>query len=210
MVHAISADKINHIQRLRRKGYSLPEIQKEVHVGYGTVYRYIQGVKISLLYKKTWFGKRGGSIKRKKLAEIYAQTRAEKLIPSMTKNEILMFFSALYWSEGSKADFNVINSDPILIAVIVKTLLKILEIDRSRIRLSIRIHEDVNESDALSYWSKLTEIPIENFSATEVLKGKKRGKLLHGMCRVRVRKGADLLKYMKAVYKRVAENILSP
>lgn len=51
MPKLISQEKIKRIRLLRQKGYSLPEIKKEVRVGYGSVFRYIQGVEILPEYR---------------------------------------------------------------------------------------------------------------------------------------------------------------
>lgn len=195
---------IQRIIQLREKGYSLPEIKNEVHVGYGTVYRYIQGVDILPKYRKTWFGKRGGSTKRMKMNELLAKEKAMKTVVSLSKKEKMIFLSALYWGEGSKSDFNLMNSDPQLIKVFILGLQEVFEIDKSRIRVSIRIYEDLNRKKALEFWSQVTGIPIDKFVNVDVIKGKKKGKLPFGMCRVRILKGADMLKYMSALKNQIS------
>jgi len=44
---------------------------------------------------------------------------------------------------------------------------------------------------------------VEKFVSVNVLDGKKNGKLIYGMCRIRITKGADVLKYIKALKNRV-------
>jgi hypothetical protein len=53
----------------------------------------------------------------------------------------------------------------------------------------------------LNFWSKVVNLPKEQFQHVSVLAGKKKGKLEFGMCRVRVSKGGDLLKKIQAVNK---------
>jgi restriction system protein len=43
----------------------------------------------------------------------------------------------------------------------------------------------------------------EKFVNVNVLRGKKKGKLKYGMCRVRILKGGDMLKYMRALNNRI-------
>ncbi len=203
MPKLISKETIKRIKLLRQRGYSLPEIHKEVKVGYGSVFRYIQGVKILPEYKKVWFGKRGGSFKRMKLAENKAKDKADNTINSLSDKEKMIFLTALYWGEGSKGDFGLSNSDPDLIKVFVKGLKEVFNINSDRLRISIRIYKDLDKKKCLEFWSKITGVPVEKFVNVNILDGKKQGKLLYGMCRVRITKGADMLKYVKALKNRV-------
>ncbi|MBU6431339.1 hypothetical protein KGQ29_03120 [Patescibacteria group bacterium] len=114
--------------------------------------------------------------------------------------------SALYWSEGNKKDFNLINSDPDLIKVFVKGLRGLFGVSPDRFRISIRIYEDLDKVKCLNFWSRITKVPVQKFVSVNVLKGKKKGKLDNGMCRVRVEKAGSLLKYMLAIRDEVIRN----
>ena len=153
---------------------------------------------------KEWHDKQGGSVNRMKIKQKKAEERAKKTIIALTNNEKMLFLSALYWGEGGKTDFNFINTDPELIKVFIYGLQKIFGISKDRFRISIRIYEDLDKNKCLKYWSKITGIPIRKFVNVNILKGKKAGKLSYGMCRVRITKGGDMLKYIKALYRRVA------
>jgi len=209
MPKRISVQAIRKIQELRQKGYSLPEIVKNIQLGYGTIYRYIKDVKILPEYRERWFGKRGGSRKRKKMAEDKAYREAHDVIASISDKEFIILLSALYWGEGSKADFGITNSDPDLIRLFVTGLIKVLHVSPDRIRVSIRLYEDLDRDICLTFWSSITGVPKEKFLRIDVLKGKKSGKLKHGLCRVRVLKGGDLLKYLNAVKSVVVEKTMS-
>lgn len=198
------------IRELRKQGLSLPEIQKQVGIGYGTVYRYIQGVQIDEKYRQVWLGKRGGSIKRKKIAEQNALGMARNIVGIATDKEQIIFLSALYWGEGNKTDFSIINSDPNLIKIVVSGLQRVFDMPISRIRPSVRIYQGIDQEQAVRFWSKSLGIPRENFGQSEIIQGAKIGKLPYGMCRVRVLRGGDLLKYVKAIYMTMAESLLSP
>jgi len=204
MAKLIPLDKRAKIIEMRQKGYSLPEIADELKIGKSSVFRHIQGIAILPKYLKEWRGKQGGSIKRMKLKENKAREQAQKTIISLTKSEKMIFLSALYWGEGGKADFNFINSDPELIKVFINGLQSVFGISKDRLKVSIRIYEDLDRSSCLKFWSLITGIPIYKFVNVNILKGKKIGKLSHGMCRIRITKGGDMLKYIKAIYRRVA------
>ncbi len=201
----LTENQKEQIKKLRTKGWSLPEIQKDTGVGYGTVYRYIKDVQIDANYFSSWLGKRSGSIKRKIELEQIAKNQAEQVISTLSVKEKMIFLSTLYWGEGSKLDFGLSNTDPELIRVFVKGLQEVFGIQSSRFRISIRIYEDLNKEECLEFWQNITGMPRSNFVSVNILRGKKAGKLKYGMCRVRISKGGDLLKYLKAIQRRVSQ-----
>ena len=204
MSKLIPKETILKIKNLRSKGYSLPEIQREVGVGAGSVFRHIHGVKILPEYVQQWHMKRGGSFKRMKMREKQAVEKANDSIPSVSTKEKLIFLTALYWGEGSKGDLNLMNSDPELVRVFVQGLKEVFQVPGDHLRVSIRIYEDLDRQKCLQYWSNITGIPAEEFVSVDVIEGRKKGKLPYGMCRIRVLKGCDLLKYMKALRVRIS------
>lgn len=201
----ISPEKIILIKNLRSRGWSLPEIHKKTGVSYGSVFRHIQNVQVLPKYKDSWYGKRGGSRKRKQKLEMAAHDRAQDLVSSMSEKEKAIFLAALYWGEGGKTDFNFTNSDPEMVRVFVNGLRDIFGISQDEIRASIRIYEDLDSRTVLNYWSKITGIPVNEFINVDILKGKKLGKLKYGLCRIRIKKGGNMLKYLLAINRRVAE-----
>ncbi len=201
----ISKIKIEKIKTLRAHGWSLPEIHREVEVGYGSVFRYIQGVKILPRYQNIWLNKRNGSRARREKLIKNAHQEAKKRIHSLSKSEKLIFLAALYWGEGGKKDFNFTNSDPEMIRIFISGLREILGIKQTDIRASIRIYADLDRDVCLNHWSKITGIPIDEFVSVDTLNGKKLGKLQYGLCRIRIRKGGNMLKYLQAINNRVTE-----
>lgn len=139
------------------------------------------------------------------LAKIEASKKAKQLISLLSSKEKAVFLSALYWAEGNKRDFGFTNTDPEMIRVFVTGLEEIFQIPRDRLRASIRTYEDLDKEKCLRYWSKVVGIPPEQFVNVNVLKGKKNGKLAYGMCRIRIIKGTDMLKYITAIRNRVAD-----
>lgn len=183
----------------------MPEIYREVKVGYGSVSKYIKGVKILPKYQGIWLSKRNGSKARKERLQENANRKAKEQLTSLNTREKLVFLTALYWGEGGKTDFNFTNSDPEMIKVFVSGLKEILGIEQKDIRASIRIYEDLDKNICLNHWSKITNIPVDEFVNVDVLKGKKTGKLQYGLCRIRIKRGGNVLKYLLALNKRIAE-----
>ena len=210
MANHLSPEKIEKIKFLRSHGNSLSEISHRVGVGQGTAWRYIQGVRILPRFEKEWLDKRNGSVKRKEMAEKLAFSRADLAIKKLSFKEKLLILSSLYWAEGAKVDFNLTNTDPDLVRVFIRCLKDVIGISNDRLRLNIRIYEDMDSESCISFWLNLTGLTRTNLSSVNVLMGKKIGKLKYGMCRVRVTKGGDVLKYLVAVRKRVIKLIESP
>lgn len=205
----LSIQVIQKIKQLRSKGYSLPELSKILGISKTTAFRYIKDVKILPEFRSNWLGKRGGSKKIKLLKEEKAIQEAEKLFDKLSYKEKLLFISALYWAEGSKKDFGLSNTDYRLIKVFVNGLREVFKIDDNRIRVSVRIYEDLDKNKCLNFWSNIVGMPTEKFTSVNILSGKKKGKLEYGMCRVRVSKGGDLLKKINGI-NRVASNAFVP
>ena len=210
MAKRLFPEKIERIKFLRSQGHSLSEISKVLEIGQGTVWRYVKGVVISGKYKKIWLEKRKGSVRRKAQAERKAKIKADKNVKSISTKEKLLILSSLYWAEGAKVDFNLTNTDSDLVRVFIKSLKDVLGISNDRLRLNIRIYEDMDSEACVRFWLNQTKLTRANLSSVNVLTGKKLGKLKYGMCRVRVIKGGDMLKYLVAVRSQIIRLIERP
>jgi hypothetical protein len=206
---ALNDDKLLKIKDLRSSGYSLPEISREVGVPRSTVFRYVKDVEILPEFIELWKRKRSGSRHVRLLKEEKALKEAKELLGELSNKEKILFISALYWGEGSKRDFGLSNTDPKLIKVFIEGLRDVFKIDEDRFRISIRIFEDMDRDKCLDFWSNITGIAKDRFINVDVLKGKKNGKLEFGMCRIRVTKGADLLKQIKGINEALFQAIAS-
>lgn len=204
----LTSSEIQKIKNLRSHGHSLSEISDVLNVPKTTILRYIKGVKILPEFLTEWSIKRGGSRKRKLLKEAKAFEDGKNLVGNLSNKEKLLFLSALYWAEGSKKDFGLSNTDPMLIKIFVAGLREVFGITDDQLRISIRLYEDLDRDKSLSFWSQVVNIPKERFLGVNVLVGKKKGKLEHGMCRVRILKGGDVLKKVNGINKAVIEGFV--
>lgn len=62
----------------------------------------------------------------------------------------------LYWGEGTKANKNSVrlgNSDPELIKTFLEFLMKIYQIDTSRLKFGLQLFSDKDKDEAIEYWS---------------------------------------------------------
>ena len=198
----ITQEEINAIIKLRKTGHSFPEIQNAVKRSNGTVFRYAHKVPVLFRYQSILKAKQGGSKAREIRERKNAEEKADKLIAYINTTEKLLIAACLYWGEGTKKDFSISNTDPDLIRIFVACI-KEMGITKKDLRVTIRIYEDLDKENVISYWAKIIDIPKKRILNVNVLKGKKQGKLEYGMCRIRVTKGAPHLKLLHAIIRMI-------
>src|SRR3989344_759440 len=170
----LSDERHKHLVTLRMSGKSIPEISKETGVAKTTVLRHIKGVQVPHKFQT--------------ILRVNITAETEKLVGSISNRDYLFLLVGLYWGEGTKMDFSVINSDPLLIQTFIHCL-KTLNIANDRLAISLRVHRGISIPEANRFWARTTGLPKQIIERVEIIDGKKKGKLPHGMCRVRVRSG---------------------
>lgn len=205
-----SASTISQIKKLRRQGHSIPEISRLCHISRSTALRYARDIKILPQFKQRWLDRRNAGKILSERDWQHATTKYQKLIHNLSIKEKLLIGAALYWAEGSKKDFNLINSDPTMITTFINILKTAFSVPSEKIKISIRIYEDMDTGTCLYYWSKITRIKLGKETSINILKGRKNGKLQYGMCRVRVARGGLLLKELFSIIKRISSLTSSP
>jgi hypothetical protein len=101
-----------------------------------------------------------------KLAQIEAlRAEADARLKEISDQEFLIAGLALYAAEGAKTDGDVLfaNTDPRMIAFFCAWLRRFFDIDESRLRVRLYLHEGLDIDGANEFWSKLTKIPIASF-----------------------------------------------
>lgn len=207
--------KQKEAKQLRKKGKSYREIAEILKVSKNSVSRWCKEVDLPESAKEILEEKQSASID--KLREYNRQKheeakqehckireRAAEDINSLSKYEILLIGTALYWGEGYKNEstsrsISLANSDPFLIAVYLRFLKEVLEIPESKIRARILIHSNINPSEAVEFWSEVTGFPNERFSIDQQTSRASKGKrpsnrLPHGTLLLRL---CDYEKYYK-------------
>lgn len=198
----VTREDIERIISLRQTGHSLPEIRRIVKRGNSTIFNYIKNVEILPRYQSILKAKQGGSTTRMIRERKNAEEKANTLIPLLGKTEKLLIAACLYWGEGTKKDFNLSNTDPDLIKVFI-TCLEEMGITKKDLRVTVRVYEDLDKKRAISHWAKMVGIAPRQILNVNVLKGKKKGKLKYGMCRLRVTKGAPHLKLIHGIIQTI-------
>lgn len=112
----------------------------------------------------------------------------------------------LWWTEGTKSykdkrwentwsyTVDLTNTNVDIIKLFLEFLRKDIGVDEQRLKLQLQIHEGDNQAKLETYWSRVTQIPLQRFTKTTIRpKGKKVGKSM-GTCKVRY---SDKPTYMK-------------
>lgn len=204
----VTPSDIKRIRTLRQTGHSLPEIRKAVGRGNSTVYEIIKGVVVAEPYASVLRAKQGGSKTRSAHHWNQAVQNAQRAIGKISKRDRMLVLAALYWGEGNKTELNLINSDSDLVRIFVSCLLDI-GVRPADLRVSLRIYEDIPRRKAASFWSNVVSVPLSRFGRIDVLKGKKKGKLEYGMCRIRVQKGGSYFKLIMSMIESIKSEISS-
>ncbi|MFI5260222.1 MAG: hypothetical protein ACHQU0_00260 [Candidatus Paceibacteria bacterium] len=132
------------------------------------------------------------SVRGKKLADAYETAREE----ARNEFELLkydpVFISGimLYWGEGSKSERQGVkfaSSDPKKIRLYVSFLRNACLIPIENIKAYVLIYPQIEEKTCRAYWSKMVNVPWENFTPSVVLTGREASKRLGwGVCTITV------------------------
>ena len=162
---------------LRKRGYSIKEISQTLKVAKSTSSTWVRhlnlndGAKLRLQKRKIlgqYKAMKTRKIKREKIKEEFYKKTVKSLKKiNMTKELYKLLCSFLFWTEGGKSTDSYvyfINSDPNMVITFLKLLRESFDIDESKLRAMVHIHEYHNEKHILNYWSHLTKIPLTKFS----------------------------------------------
>ncbi|MFH1583047.1 MAG: hypothetical protein ABIB72_01870 [Candidatus Falkowbacteria bacterium] len=80
----------------------------------------------------------------------------------------------LYWGEGTKLGncVTLSNSNPDMVVLYLKFLRNICGVSENRLRILLHIYPEHDEEEIKNFWSRITQIPVSQFSKTFVHKKK--------------------------------------
>lgn len=161
---------------LRKQGYSIKEIAKKLNIALSTSSLWLENVKLTpetkqILIHKKILGQykssvviRQKTLQRKLNFDLQARLLVKKIKSSREMDALLC--SILYWAEGSKVGSLVCftNSDPEMISVFLRLFRSSFDLDESKFRCLVHIHEYHDDIEEKQYWSKITSIPLIQFN----------------------------------------------
>lgn len=155
---------------LRAEGWTMPEIAAELGVSRSSVSLWVRDVP----YVPRRPPRRGfdattrapNALQRRKQEEIdrlLADGREQ--IGALSERDLLIAGAALYAGEGSKTpgETRFANSDPRMIHLFLVWFRHFFEIDETRLRLRLYLHDGLDLDAANTFWSELTGIPTSQF-----------------------------------------------
>ncbi len=204
----------NKAIQLRQCGESIGEIAKKINVSKSIVSLWCRDIKltkkqIDILHNKMMVGSYRGRMiylekirKKRKEETIKLRKKGIEEIGKISKRDIFIAGVAMYWAEGTKSpnaeETSFSNSSPEMILCILKWFKEICGITKDRFTIQIRINQIHKNriKEVENYWSKLTNIPLNQFTKTVLIKVNSKKVYSnddhYGTVRVRVRKGTQL------------------
>lgn len=164
---------------LRKKGYSIKEIASTFNIAKSTSSLWCSTIMLNSkaqqrLQKRQILGqyKAMQTVLKKRRSKDQERLKLTKDLLSnieLTKEHLKLLCSLIYWCEGYKKDdtyIRFINSDPSLIKVFLHLLRNSFEVDESKFRIGMHLHEYHNEKRQKEFWSEITNIPTTQFNKT--------------------------------------------
>jgi transcriptional regulator with XRE-family HTH domain len=155
-------------RELRAEAWTLQDIATELGVAKASVSLWVRDVEFVPNPRRRTRPPRPTSLHLRKLAEI-ERCNAEGIarIGLLSDREFLVLGLALYAGEGAKRDGKVsfANTDPRMLFVFVTWLRRYFDVDESRLRVRLYLHENLDLEVANEFWSQLLAIPMTQFGA---------------------------------------------
>lgn len=170
--------KRQNARKLRSEGYSLKEIAEKLKLSKGSVSVWVRDIELSLQQRQRLTSKnqsleiverrRATRLKNELTKREVIIKSAEKQVPKLSKKELWLIGTMLYWAEGGKTKGIVrfSNSDPNMITTMMVFFRSICNVSENNFRGYIHIHPHLDHLAAEDYWSKISGIRKEHFYKT--------------------------------------------
>lgn len=152
-------------RELRAQGMSLLAIAEELGVSKSSVSLWVRDMDVEVRRREV-VARRPNRLHARRLAEIEAMNaEGARRLGVLSETAFLAAGAALYAGEGSKTDGQVLfaNTNPDLVVFFLRWFRRFFEVDESRLRVRLYLHEGLDLDAAIGYWSLLTGIPPSQF-----------------------------------------------
>lgn len=166
------------VRKLRKNGRTFSEILVEFpFLSKSTISEWVSGIELKPEQEKRIIQKQLKGrwllmhINRKRHKDAIKNAerimlKAKNEIGKITKRELLILGTALYWAEGTRKSRNVIkfcNSDTKMIILMMKFFRDICQIKESKFKCLLTLPSSINQKTALKFWSSVTKVPLTQF-----------------------------------------------
>ena len=225
-------------KKLRRQGWTLPEIAKEVSAGKGLVSLWVRDVQISKAGKlrlaerkdknlKTLFDGRtrverarsAWSLQRKAAREGF---REEGRVAASKNERLHILACALYWGEGSKTRcaVDITNSDINVLRVFLDFCRVYFDVKPHQMAISISAYTHVHtKEEIIAYWIKGLKIKgvrqkthfFDDYRfSSKGVSTKKIGKLPYGTINLYIDKSSRMIQHIYGALEVYGGTIIDP
>lgn len=200
-------------RELRRQGMSIKEIANRLSVAQSSASIWCRDIELSQSQlrkleekqrKGSYIGRVKGAAtqKRKRVNEVEAlREQGIKEISKLSEREFFTAGIALYWGEGLKTGgiTGIVNSDPKVIVFMMAWFTKFCGVKAEDFicRIGINKMHKNRLSEVEKYWSKITKLPLKQFTKTGLYKSASKKQYENqsehfGTLRVKIRRGTKI------------------
>lgn len=171
----------NKAVALRSTGMSIREIAKDLDVAKASVSVWVREIKLTNKQKQkiTAKGVSVEVVERRRTTRLlrtekrrdFVMQSAANMLGKLTKRDLWIAGTALYWGEGSKTNkgaARVANSDPAVIALMMRYFRVVCGVSEAKFRGHVHTFSHLNADRAEQYWSEVSGIPRSQFYKTYV------------------------------------------
>ncbi len=156
-----SAETVNNARQLRRKRLSFQEIGRRLSIPSTTIRNWCYDLGIDRHESL----RLNNEIRRQEIRDLDNSIVPDKSLLSLEQARLLA--SLLYACEGCKYPaYNVVsfvNSDPKLVKVFIELLRKGFDLDESRFRVHLQVHDYHNFNELRDFWSRELSLKSDQF-----------------------------------------------
>lgn len=182
--------------QLREEGKSYSEIKNAVNVSKSTLSRWLKDVELTEEQKVRLSSLQATAYLSAKKKRVVSLEHHEKIKEKageeafkLAKNQFFVAGLMLYWAEGSKniGSVQFSNSDPVMIKIMMRWFRQFCAVPESKFRIGLIIHSLHIKEDCLSFWQKVTSVPLKQFHRPYVKPStlsNRKNKLYEGTCKI--------------------------
>jgi hypothetical protein len=187
------------IRKIRKEmGLSCIVLAKMFDVNEKTVAGWVRDIKLTpeqlIVLRKNNNSERTGKLNSIKALEKRLEFQKIGAIRAINENDLLFKLGCmLYWAEGekSKGVLRLVNTDPYMIKMFYKFLIESLLVEKTKVKITIIIHEGDDMQKAERFWQDWLGISDLNMMPTRVKKNYvnsvyRKNRHCNGICEVRI------------------------
>ena len=215
--------EIKQARELRQSGLSKREITSKLSCSKSSISRWVRSIplsqeQINRLKSNQDRGRAKAANHPNSPKTVWMRIRnyitgsaSEEISPHYSLETLKKVGACLYWAEGYKASFNMVNfsnSDPFMIKLMMIFFREVCNVPSEKFRGVVHIHPHLDRETARIFWSKTSGIPLAQFHKTQIAVSKasqqKRDTLPLGTFRIVIcdtRLQCKILGWIKGIQK---------